>query len=202
MDGKEYLNSIICSKCTVTIHCCGCKPSMWKPIPCVLWYTDCWYIDFSHRCSTAAEDLNRRWDNPCPRLHPTIYHTKGLLQYMQMIGKVPLVRTTISSRIFNADIIAIISTQLYYWLKSLQSKAYSRAKCVIMYNVLFCDWRFSVITMVTHGGRTFLFTVVVPRCLTYPTTPKTQRVPATRQKITPSRYATLAALFILVVYNV
>lgn len=104
--------------------------------------------------------------------------------------------------IFNADIIAIISTQLYYWLKSLQSKAFSRAKCVIMYNVLFCDWRFSVITMVTLGGRTFLFTAVVPRCLTYPTTPKTQRVPATRQKITPSRYATLAALFILVVYNV
>lgn len=48
-------------------------------------------INGCHRCSTAAEDLNRRWDNPCPRLHPTIYHTKGLLQYMQMIGKVPLV---------------------------------------------------------------------------------------------------------------
>lgn len=176
---------------------------MSKPIPCVLWYTDCWYIDFSHRCSTAAEDLNRRWDNPCPRLHPTIYHTKGLLQYMQMIGKVPLVRTTISSWLY----LMLTSLQLSahscnYWLKSLQRKAYSRAKCVIMYNVLFCDWRFSVITMVTLGGRTFLFTAVVPRCLTYPTTPKTQRVPATRQKITPSRYATLAALFILVVYNV
>ena len=50
----------------------------------------CWFVD-SHRCSTGAEDLNRRWDNPCPRLHPTIYHSKGLLQYMQMIGKVPLV---------------------------------------------------------------------------------------------------------------
>lgn len=45
----------------------------------------------SHRCSLAAEDLNRRWDNPCPRLHPTIFHTKGLLQYMQMINKTPLV---------------------------------------------------------------------------------------------------------------
>lgn len=56
-----------------------------------------------------------------------------------------------------------------------------------------CRWLakslwFSVITMVTLGGRTFLFTAVVPRCLTYPTTPKTQRVPATRQKITPSRH--------------
>ncbi|XP_033749645.1 LOW QUALITY PROTEIN: cytosolic carboxypeptidase 1-like [Pecten maximus] len=48
-------------------------------------------INGNHRCSVAAEDLNRRWDNPCPRLHPTIYHTKGMLQYMQMISKIPLV---------------------------------------------------------------------------------------------------------------
>ncbi|KAJ8304681.1 hypothetical protein KUTeg_018264, partial [Tegillarca granosa] len=46
-------------------------------------------INGNHRCSLAAEDLNRRWDNPCPKLHPTIYHTKGLLQYMQMINKTP-----------------------------------------------------------------------------------------------------------------
>jgi hypothetical protein len=46
---------------------------------------------YSHRCSLAAEDLNRRWDNPCPKLHPTIYHCKGLLQYLQMINKSPLV---------------------------------------------------------------------------------------------------------------
>ncbi|KAL4227460.1 Cytosolic carboxypeptidase 1 [Mactra antiquata] len=48
-------------------------------------------INGNHRCSLAAEDLNRRWDNPCPKLHPTIYHTKGLLQYLQMINKTPLV---------------------------------------------------------------------------------------------------------------
>ena len=42
-----------------------------------------------------AEDLNRRWMNPCPKLHPTIYHTKGLLQYLHMINKVPLVRLTL-----------------------------------------------------------------------------------------------------------
>ncbi|KAH3841440.1 cytosolic carboxypeptidase 1-like [Dreissena polymorpha] len=48
-------------------------------------------INGNHRCSLAAEDLNRRWDNPCPRIHPTIYHCKGLLQYMQMINKIPLV---------------------------------------------------------------------------------------------------------------
>jgi len=41
----------------------------------------------------AGEDLNRRWDNPCPKLHPTIYHTKGLLQYLQMLNKQPLVST-------------------------------------------------------------------------------------------------------------
>lgn len=48
-------------------------------------------INGNHRCSLAAEDLNRRWDNPCPKLHPTIFHTKGLLQYLQMINKSPLV---------------------------------------------------------------------------------------------------------------
>lgn len=48
-------------------------------------------INGNHRCSLAAEDLNRRWDNPCPKLHPTIYHCKGLLQYLQMINKTPLV---------------------------------------------------------------------------------------------------------------
>ncbi|XP_052795258.1 cytosolic carboxypeptidase 1-like [Mya arenaria] len=48
-------------------------------------------INGNHRCSLAGEDLNRRWDNPCPRLHPTIFHCKGLLQYLQMINKAPLV---------------------------------------------------------------------------------------------------------------
>ncbi|KAL5004498.1 hypothetical protein ScPMuIL_017954 [Solemya velum] len=48
-------------------------------------------INGNHRCSLAGEDLNRRWDNPCPRLHPTIFHSKGLLQYLQMINKTPLV---------------------------------------------------------------------------------------------------------------
>ncbi|CAH1796187.1 unnamed protein product [Owenia fusiformis] len=48
-------------------------------------------INGTHRCSMVAEDLNRRWLHPCPKLHPTIYHTKGLLQYMQSINKAPLV---------------------------------------------------------------------------------------------------------------
>jgi len=46
----------------------------------------------SHRCSLTGEDLNRRWFKPCPKRHPTIYHTKGLMQYVQMaLGRGPLV---------------------------------------------------------------------------------------------------------------
>lgn len=48
-------------------------------------------INGNHRCSLVAEDLNRRWLKPCPRLHPSIYHTKGLLQYLQLVNKAPLV---------------------------------------------------------------------------------------------------------------
>ncbi|XP_041369383.1 cytosolic carboxypeptidase 1-like [Gigantopelta aegis] len=48
-------------------------------------------INGNHRCSLVAEDLNRRWHRPCPKLHPTIYHTKGLLMYMNMVKKTPLV---------------------------------------------------------------------------------------------------------------
>ncbi|XP_038077720.1 cytosolic carboxypeptidase 1-like [Patiria miniata] len=48
-------------------------------------------INGSHRCSLTGEDLNRRWDSPNPDLHPTIYHTKGLLQYLAMCSRSPLV---------------------------------------------------------------------------------------------------------------
>lgn len=223
MDGKEYLISIICSKCTVTIHCCGCKPSMWKPIPCVLWYTDCWYtcIGFSHCCSTVLYDIQtvdilisatdvpqqrRIWTGggttPAPGSTPPSTTPRACSSTCRWLAKSLWCVPPSAHGYLMLTSLQLSAHSCNYWLKSLQSKAYSRAKCVIMYNVLFCDWRFSVITMVTLGGRTFLFTAVVPRCLTYPTTPKTQRVPATRQKITPSRYATLAALFILVVYNV
>lgn len=39
-------------------------------------------INGSHRCSLSGIDLNRVWNNPSPELHPTIYHTKGIIQYM------------------------------------------------------------------------------------------------------------------------
>ncbi|KAG9337194.1 hypothetical protein JZ751_029674 [Albula glossodonta] len=45
----------------------------------------------SHRCSLSGEDLNRQWLNPSAELHPTIYHTKGLLQYLSAIQRAPLV---------------------------------------------------------------------------------------------------------------
>ncbi|CAL1528008.1 unnamed protein product [Lymnaea stagnalis] len=48
-------------------------------------------INGNHRSSLVGEDLNRRWGKPCPTLHPTIYHTKGLLQYLSAVNKTPLV---------------------------------------------------------------------------------------------------------------
>ncbi|XP_071965777.1 cytosolic carboxypeptidase 1-like isoform X2 [Antedon mediterranea] len=48
-------------------------------------------INGNHRCSLTGEDLNRRWISPNPEFHPTIYHTKGLLQYLKNIQQQPLV---------------------------------------------------------------------------------------------------------------
>uniref|UniRef100_A0A3Q3X522 Cytosolic carboxypeptidase 1 n=1 Tax=Mola mola TaxID=94237 RepID=A0A3Q3X522_MOLML len=45
----------------------------------------------NHRCSLSGEDLNRQWQNPNAELHPTIYHTKSLLQYLAHIQRAPLV---------------------------------------------------------------------------------------------------------------
>lgn len=53
----------------------------------------CFTFCFSHRCSLSGDDLNRRWINPSMLLHPTIYHAKGLLLYLQSIEKTPLVST-------------------------------------------------------------------------------------------------------------
>lgn len=38
-------------------------------------------INGCNRYGLTNEDLNRRWSNPDPILHPTIYHTKGLMEY-------------------------------------------------------------------------------------------------------------------------
>ncbi|KAJ8285431.1 hypothetical protein GJAV_G00026720 [Gymnothorax javanicus] len=48
-------------------------------------------INGNHRSSLSGEDLNRQWLNPSAELHPTIYHTKGLLQYLSAIQRAPMV---------------------------------------------------------------------------------------------------------------
>ncbi|NXL91953.1 CBPC4 carboxypeptidase, partial [Alectura lathami] len=48
-------------------------------------------INGNHRCSLSGDDLNRQWLTPSSQLHPTIYHTKGLLYYLRSIGRAPLV---------------------------------------------------------------------------------------------------------------
>ncbi|KAG6450539.1 hypothetical protein O3G_MSEX006619 [Manduca sexta] len=42
-----------------------------------------------HRCGLTNEDLNRRWCKPSPILHPSIYHTKGLIEYLVRVWKKP-----------------------------------------------------------------------------------------------------------------
>nr|AAG37102.1 nuclear ATP/GTP-binding protein [Mus musculus] len=48
-------------------------------------------INGNHRCSLSGEGLNRQWQSPNPELHPTIYHAKGLLQYLAAVKRLPLV---------------------------------------------------------------------------------------------------------------
>ncbi|KAF4526339.1 hypothetical protein B566_EDAN014647 [Ephemera danica] len=43
-----------------------------------------------HRCGLTDEDLNRRWSRPDPRLHPVIFHAKGLIEYCaRVLGRTP-----------------------------------------------------------------------------------------------------------------
>uniref|UniRef100_A0A3B3SWN3 AGBL carboxypeptidase 1 n=1 Tax=Paramormyrops kingsleyae TaxID=1676925 RepID=A0A3B3SWN3_9TELE len=48
-------------------------------------------INGSHRCSLNGQDLNRQWMKPELSLSPTIFHAKGLLYYLNSIGRTPLV---------------------------------------------------------------------------------------------------------------
>ncbi|XP_026166505.1 cytosolic carboxypeptidase 4 isoform X2 [Mastacembelus armatus] len=48
-------------------------------------------INGTNRCDLNSEDLNRQWCKPNSILSPTIYHTKGLLYYLNSIGQTPLV---------------------------------------------------------------------------------------------------------------
>jgi len=47
-------------------------------------------INGCHRCDLTNQDLNRQWSHPNQQLHPSIYHTKGLLEYcVRMLKKPP-----------------------------------------------------------------------------------------------------------------
>ncbi|XP_069359117.1 cytosolic carboxypeptidase 1-like isoform X5 [Maniola hyperantus] len=46
-------------------------------------------INGCHRCGLTNEDLNRRWCKPSSVLHPSIYHTKGLIEYLVRVWKKP-----------------------------------------------------------------------------------------------------------------
>ncbi|EYC43966.1 hypothetical protein Y032_0476g2153 [Ancylostoma ceylanicum] len=46
-------------------------------------------INGSHRCSLSGVDLNRVWDKPSRHLHPEIYHSKAIIQFMCDILKRP-----------------------------------------------------------------------------------------------------------------
>ncbi|KAE8752500.1 hypothetical protein FOCC_FOCC000622 [Frankliniella occidentalis] len=51
-------------------------------------YQFCLYF-CSHRCGLTNDDLNRKWSKPDPKLHPSIYHTKGLLEYLTRVQRRP-----------------------------------------------------------------------------------------------------------------
>jgi len=42
-------------------------------------------INGCHRCGLTGEDLNRRWQDPHAKLHPVIYHSKGLISYIKQV---------------------------------------------------------------------------------------------------------------------
>ncbi|XP_050422102.1 uncharacterized protein LOC126834319 [Adelges cooleyi] len=44
-------------------------------------------INGCHRCGLTNEDLNRKWNAPDPKLHPEIFHARGILEYMAQIMK-------------------------------------------------------------------------------------------------------------------
>ena len=44
-------------------------------------------INGSYRCGLAGCDLNRQWDRPSATLHPTIYHTRRMLQQLADVGR-------------------------------------------------------------------------------------------------------------------
>ncbi|KJH52980.1 zinc carboxypeptidase [Dictyocaulus viviparus] len=49
-------------------------------------------VNGSHRCSLSGNDLNRVWDRPDRTIHPEVYHTKAVIQYMcDMLKRPPFI---------------------------------------------------------------------------------------------------------------
>ncbi|CAH8648481.1 unnamed protein product [Schistosoma rodhaini] len=45
----------------------------------------------NHRCSMSGKDLNRHWINPSSLIHPTIYHTKMLMEFLTLCERSPYI---------------------------------------------------------------------------------------------------------------
>ena len=42
-------------------------------------------VNGNHRCGLGGQDLNRMWCDPQPHNHPTVYHTKAIIQYIKTV---------------------------------------------------------------------------------------------------------------------
>lgn len=61
----------------------------------------------NYRCSLLGVDLNRRWVNPSPILHPTIYYTKQIIKMLDIERSVEMFTDIHGhSRKFNAFVYA------------------------------------------------------------------------------------------------
>jgi hypothetical protein len=47
-------------------------------------------INGSYRCGLAGCDLNRQWHRPSPALHPTIFHTRAMVQALSASSRLSL----------------------------------------------------------------------------------------------------------------
>lgn len=72
-------------------------------------------INGNHRCSLSGNDLNRRWLTPCAKLHPTIFHTKGLLLFTKLINKVPIIYCDLHGHSQKKNIFIYGCSSLHSW---------------------------------------------------------------------------------------
>ena len=80
-------------------------------------------INGSHRCSLAGQDLNRVWNDPSPTLHPTIYHTKGLIQYaVEVLRRPPFVFIDLHGHSRKANVFMYGNNPEESWLKTDHQK--------------------------------------------------------------------------------